>query len=203
MENATTTLLPGFTVGTDAYMSVPEVVGRDVRAVVIGGEKSTRAFKARLTPEVKGLIAGFAWYGGDSNMENVEALMAGDVVTGPTLSLASVADVPSTRQRLLLISCESLSMPFQPWRRTAPHPLPLQLSTMQMARSATTIIRRRRLPTCSLTRRWWPNRPTICYGRVLAMRFPRSSRCAWRRVACSSITTPCWGWRFPLRSVNP
>ena len=82
MENAITTLLPGFTVGTNAYMSVPEVVGRDVRAVVIGGERSTRAFKARLTPEVKSLIVGFAWYGGDSNMENVEALMVDDVVTG-------------------------------------------------------------------------------------------------------------------------
>lgn len=70
--------LPNYSVGEDCYNEIPDIIRKyGKKAVVVGGK--TAIFKAKEALlsgiENSGLeILDFLWYGGDSNMENVEML---------------------------------------------------------------------------------------------------------------------------------
>lgn len=75
-----TILLPHYTVGEDCYAQIPSIVGEyGRRAVVIGGKTAMEKAREALLGGIHDSpveISDFIWYGGDSNMENVEKLMA-------------------------------------------------------------------------------------------------------------------------------
>lgn len=82
MADFATQYLPSYTVGTEAYAAVPEVVG-DARAVVIGGQTALAKGMPALEAAVAGssvVLAGPVWYGGQATYGNVERLCADPVV---------------------------------------------------------------------------------------------------------------------------
>lgn len=79
-----TNCLPAWSVGTDCYKDIYNVVRRYGKsAVLIGGktalEKAGHLIEAALA-DVDFQIVGSLWYGGDSNYENVDTLVEMDVV---------------------------------------------------------------------------------------------------------------------------
>lgn len=78
MAEVTTQYLPSYTVGTEAYGAVRQVVG-SAEAVVIGGHKAMAAGLDRLKAAVEGSdvhIAEALWYGGEATYAQVERLAA-------------------------------------------------------------------------------------------------------------------------------
>lgn len=78
MAEVTTQYLPSYTVGTEAYGAVRQVVG-SAEAVVIGGYKAMAAGLDRLKAAVEGSdvhIAEALWYGGEATYAQVERLAA-------------------------------------------------------------------------------------------------------------------------------
>lgn len=78
MAEVTTQYLPSYTVGTEAYGAVRQVVG-SAEAVVIGGHKAMAAGLDRLKAAVEGSdvhIADALWYGGEATYAQVERLAA-------------------------------------------------------------------------------------------------------------------------------
>lgn len=76
MSNCVTQYLPSYTVGTDAYRAVPQVVGA-ARVVVIGGRRALAASSGRITEALAGSnveVAGTFWYGGQAAYSCVEEL---------------------------------------------------------------------------------------------------------------------------------
>lgn len=76
--------LPNYSVGEDCYKDIPYITRKYGRkAVVIGGNTAIEKAKDALLKGIDGSeveIIGFIWYGGDSNMENVEALKENPLV---------------------------------------------------------------------------------------------------------------------------
>lgn len=78
MSHSYNEFLPSYSVGTDCYKEIPDIVkpyGKT--AVVIGGKTAMEKAKAALLEGINGSdieITDFVWYGGDSNYENVEML---------------------------------------------------------------------------------------------------------------------------------
>lgn len=76
--------LPNYSVGEDCYQEIPFITryyGK--KAVVIGGRNAMEKAKDALLKGVEGsqvTLLGFLWYGGDSNMENVESLKQNELV---------------------------------------------------------------------------------------------------------------------------
>lgn len=73
-----TTFLPNYTIGTDAYDAINEIVkAYGTKAVMIGGktalQKAGSKIKASLTNEVT--VIDTLWYGGNSTYENVDQLL--------------------------------------------------------------------------------------------------------------------------------
>lgn len=70
--------LPSYSVGEDCYKDIPHITRRyGTKAVVIGGKTAMEKAKDAILRGIQGSnieILDFLWYGGDSNMENVEKL---------------------------------------------------------------------------------------------------------------------------------
>ena len=78
MPEVTTQYLPSYTVGTEAYGAVRQVVG-SAEAVVIGGHKAMAAGLDRLKAAVEGSdvhIVDALWYGGEATYTQIERLVA-------------------------------------------------------------------------------------------------------------------------------
>lgn len=78
MPEVTTQYLPSYTVGTEAYGAVRQVVG-SAEAVVIGGHKAMAAGLDRLKAAVEGSdvhIVDALWYGGEATYTQIERLEA-------------------------------------------------------------------------------------------------------------------------------
>lgn len=77
-----TVFLPNYTIGTDAYDSIPVICrpfGR--RAVVIGGKTALEKASASIAEALEGSdieIVDILWYGGDSTFANADALAQSD-----------------------------------------------------------------------------------------------------------------------------
>lgn len=72
------TLMPGYSVGPDAYKSIAEVCeAYGNKAVIIGGKKALEAAEDKIRTAVEGSkieIEACLWYGGEASVENIEAL---------------------------------------------------------------------------------------------------------------------------------
>ncbi len=83
MKNYTVSL-PSYTIGTDAYKSIPqECKFYGKTAVVIGGKTAMEKSKAALLEGVKGSdikITDFIWYGGEASFTNGDKLIADERV---------------------------------------------------------------------------------------------------------------------------
>ncbi len=83
MENYTIKI-PSYTVGPDAYKSIPEYCRLyGTKAVVIGGMKAMNAARGKLLSAVEGSglgITAFLWYGRECTYEAAEALEENDLV---------------------------------------------------------------------------------------------------------------------------
>lgn len=70
--------LPSYSVGADCYKEIPYITRKyGTKAVVIGGKTAIKKAKAAILDGIQGSsikILDFLWYGGNSNMENVEKL---------------------------------------------------------------------------------------------------------------------------------
>lgn len=71
-------LMPGYSIGVDAYDSIPEVCGvYGKTAAIIGGKQALAAAQDKIL-EVTGKsgleVVGCFWYGGESSLENIETL---------------------------------------------------------------------------------------------------------------------------------
>lgn len=78
MSGFTTQCLPSYTVGTEAYAAVPQVIGA-ANAVVVGGERAMAAGLERLERAVEGTdvrITGSFWFGGEATYAQVDRLAA-------------------------------------------------------------------------------------------------------------------------------
>lgn len=76
--------LPNYSVGEDCYNEIPNTTKKHgTKAVVIGGKTAMEKAKKAILDGVAGTsleILDFLWYGGDSNMENVEMLKDNPIV---------------------------------------------------------------------------------------------------------------------------
>ncbi len=78
------TLMPGYTIGADAYEDIPNVCpGYGRTAVMIGGKHALAAAEQKIRAAVAGSsieITGSFWYGGEASVENMDRLMEQDAV---------------------------------------------------------------------------------------------------------------------------
>ena len=76
MSVCATQYLPSYTVGTEAYDAIPEVLG-NAKIAVIGGKRALRAASGALSAAIEGTstsITGTYWYGGQATYANVDRL---------------------------------------------------------------------------------------------------------------------------------
>lgn len=81
---STTTFLPNYTVGADAYGKIPLICGYSGRtAVVIGGKTAMEKVKNKLIEAVRGScveITDFIWFGGNATHKNIGLLLNNEAV---------------------------------------------------------------------------------------------------------------------------
>ena len=74
----TKVLMPGYSIGADAYADIPEVCGVYGKTVaIIGGKRALAAAQDAILAAMEGTdlkALGCFWYGGESSLENIEML---------------------------------------------------------------------------------------------------------------------------------
>lgn len=73
-----TTLMPGYSVGVDAYCDIAQICSiYGKKAVIIGGNNALKAAQGKIMSAMGGCgieITGIHWYGGECSIENIEML---------------------------------------------------------------------------------------------------------------------------------
>lgn len=78
LSNSYTVYLPNYSVGTDCYQEIYQIVARyGKKAVLVGGKTALSKAKNEILASVDGVleITGIVWYGGNVTYENVDMLM--------------------------------------------------------------------------------------------------------------------------------